>query len=456
MKKPTGIIVICTDDHGWGDLSCMGSPYIKTPHLDRLAGDGIRFTHCYANSAVCSPSRAGLMTGRYPARAGVRSILAGHRTASGMPNTVPTLASIFRDAGWATGWSGKWHLGLREGCRPQDHGFERCFGFLAGCVDYYSHIFYWGMNVPGPAINPVHDLWREGREEWKCGRYLTEMITEEAIASIRDAVGQERPFFQYVAYNAPHYPMHAPAKYHERFAHLPWEKRIMAAMISALDDGVGEIRAELDRLGVAEDTLIFFTSDNGPSRESRNWLDGTLTPYFGGSAGRFRGGKTSLFDGGICVPGMMCWPSGLEGGRVIDEPIVGCDIAPTVMAAVGLQPDPEMDGIDLLPGLTGASPWAERDIFWEFKDQTAMRRGPWKLVLQGRVAEDENPIEPVWLSNLADDPGETCNLAETEPERCAQMQACATRWREQIEHEWEQGFSPLAQGLTGRTDQADA
>ncbi len=450
MSNPArGIIVILTDDHGWGDLSCMGSDDVRTPHLDRLARDGARLTACYANSAVCSPSRAGLLSGRYPARAGVRAILAGHRTASGMPNTVPTLPSHLAAAGWSTGWSGKWHLGLAPGCRPEDHGFQRGFGFLAGCVDFYSHIFYWGMNKPGPGLNPTHDLWRDGQEVWQCGRYLTELITEDAIDGIRGAVRAGKPFFHYVAYNAPHYPMHAPAKYHERFAHLPWERRIMAAMIAAVDDGVSEIRAELERLGVADDTLIVFTSDNGPSRESRNWLDGNQELYHGGSSGPFRGEKFSLFEGGVRVPGIVCWPGTIPGGQVLDQPVVGCDIAPTALAAAGLPADAGMDGVNLLDRLRGATPWTDREVFWELSAQTAMRLGPWKLVLDGRLAEGGAQAGPVWLSHLGDDPGERTNLAEREPARCAAMTTRARAWRAGIEGEWQRGFAQQPAGTTG-------
>jgi arylsulfatase A-like enzyme len=365
---------------------------------------------------------------------------------------VPTLASHLAAAGWATAWSGKWHLGLAAGCRPEDHGFQRGFGFLAGCVDYYSHIFYWGMNKAGPGLNPTHDLWRDGAETWQCGRYLTELISEDAVAGIRGAVRAGKPFFHYVAYNAPHYPMHAPAKYHERFAHLPWERRIMAAMIAAVDDGVGEIRAELERLGVADDTLIVFTSDNGPSRESRNWLDGSQQSYHGGSPGPFRGGKFSLFEGGVRVPGIVCWPGGIPGGQALDEPVIGCDMAPTALAAAGLPVDPGMDGCDLLPQLRGAAPWPGRELFWELHGQTAMRAGPWKLVLDGRPAEGDEVIAPVWLSHLGDDQAESVNLAEREAERCAGMALRARAWRAGIEAEWEREFcSGHPAGTTGRT-----
>ena len=181
------VILIMTDDQGYGDLSCMGATDFRTPHLDRLANDGARFSCWYSNSPVCSPSRAALLTGRYPGNAGVRSILAGHRTATGMPAHVPSLPRLLQRSKYRTIMSGKWHLGLADGCRPHDHGFDDWFGFLAGCVDFYSHIFYWGMNRPGPALNPTHDLWDNNQEVWRNGEYLTEVITQRAVAAIRRA-----------------------------------------------------------------------------------------------------------------------------------------------------------------------------------------------------------------------------------------------------------------------------
>ncbi|HML46839.1 MAG TPA: sulfatase-like hydrolase/transferase, partial [Clostridia bacterium] len=237
MKKPN-IILIMTDDQGYGDLGCMGATDFVTPHLDALAGSGARFD--------CMYSRASLLTGLYPGYAGVRSILAGHRKASGLTAKTPTLASAVKPLGYHTGLIGKWHLGLKPGCRPNDNGFDTFYGFLAGCVDYYSHIFYWGM--ADGRRNPIHDLWSGETEIYANGRYLTDLITEKSVEYIREH--KDGPFCLYVAYNAPHYPMHAPDKYLDRFAHLPWDRRIMAAMISAVDDGVGEIRAELARQGL--------------------------------------------------------------------------------------------------------------------------------------------------------------------------------------------------------------
>lgn len=207
MNEPNFIIFL-TDDQGYGDLSCMGATDFRTPNLDQMAAGGVRFTNWYSNSPVCSPSRAALLTGRYPGNAGVRSILAGHRTATGLPTEVPTIANALQDLGYYTAMSGKWHLGLAEGSRPENHGFDDWFGFMAGCIDFYSHIFYWQMNRDGRA--QLHDLWENGIEIYRDGEYFTELITEYTIKYVRRAIEQNKPFFLYVPYNAPHYPMHAP------------------------------------------------------------------------------------------------------------------------------------------------------------------------------------------------------------------------------------------------------
>jgi arylsulfatase A-like enzyme len=446
MERPN-IILIMSDDQGYGDLSCMGNTDFRTPHLDRLAASGVRFTSWYANSPVCSPSRASLLTGRYPGNAGVRAILAGHRTASGLLPEVPTLAKVLEPLGYQTALFGKWHLGLARGCRPHDHGFAEWFGFLAGCVDYYSHIFYWGMNRGGPANNPIHDLWHNDREVWENGRYLTELITERTVAYIRRVAQSGRPFFVYVAYNAPHYPMHAPQKYLDRFPHLAWDRQIMAAMLSAMDDGIGEIIAELERQGVYENTLVFFMSDNGPSREARNWLDGCPDPYYGGSAGKLKGHKFSLFEGGIRVPALMAWPARIPAGQVLDGMGAAMDIFPTCLRAAGGDPAAyELDGLDLWPMLTEGAPSPHRELFWEMQGQTAVRRGPWKLVLNGQLVEGVPPQDAVHLANVEADMGEGYNLKDAHPELVAELTAAAQAWRAEIEERWQRYWLPRLGG----------
>ncbi|MBM4085874.1 MAG: sulfatase, partial [Planctomycetes bacterium] len=423
-------------DQGYGDLSCMGATDFRTPHLDGLAASGVRFTDFYSNSPVCSPSRASLLTGRYPGNAGVRAILAGHRTTSGLLPEVPTLATALKKLGYFTAMSGKWHLGLAAGCRPHDHGFDEWFGFMAGCVDYYSHIFYWGMADGKTA--PTHDLWENNVEIHRDGQYLTELITDKAVEYVRRAAAARRPFFLFVPYNAPHYPMHAPLKYQDRFPHLPWDRRIMAAMLSAMDDGVGAILAELERQGVRQNTCIFFMSDNGPSREIRNWLDGRKDPYYGGTSGKLKGHKFSLYDGGIRVPGILSWPSRIPARQVLSEPCAAMDIFPTFLAAAGGDSSScELDGRDILPVVTQAAPSPHECLFWEMNKQTAARRGRWKLVLNGQLVEGAPAEDAVHLSDLHADPGERVNLKDAHPDVVRDLTARATEWRAGIERRWE-------------------
>jgi len=448
MPRPN-FIVFLTDDQGYGDLSCMGCTDFRTPHLDRLASDGVRFTDWYSNSPVCSPSRASLMTGRFPGNAGVRSILAGHRTTTGLPPHVPTLAKALKPLGYRTFLSGKWHLGLSEESRPHHHGFDHWYGFMAGCIDYYSHIFYWGMNRPGPGINPSHDLWEDNEEIWQNGVYFTEAVTAKAIDYIRAAAAADAPFFLYVAYNAPHYPMHAPQKYMDRFSHLSWDRQVMAAMLSAVDDGVGAIMAEVERLGMRENTCTFFTADNGPSRETRNWLDGNLDPYYGGTAGMLKGHKGSLYEGGIREPGIMHWPGTIPGGQVLNGACASMDVFPTLLTAAGGDPTGhELDGIDIMPYVADGTPLPERDLYWEMQKQVAVRRGPWKLVLNGQLVEGAPPEDEVHLSNLDDDMGEKVNLKDAFPELTKELAEAATGWREGIEQRWKDEFVPKQTGTT--------
>ena len=443
MKKPN-IILIMTDDQGYGDLSCMGAEDFKTPYIDSLAKDGIRFTSMYSASPVCSPSRAALLTGRYPGNAGVRAILAGHRRASGLTPAVPTIATALKELGYYTGISGKWHLGLRDECRPNSNGFDEFSGFLAGCVDYYSHIFYWGMADGN--TNPTHDLWENEDEIYDNGEYMTERITRKSIEFIREH--KEEPFFLYVAYNAPHYPMHAPEEYMKRFEHLPKDRQLMAAMISAVDDGIGDITAELERQNLLENTLIYFQSDNGPSRESRNWLDGTEDLYYGGSTGIFSGHKFSLFEGGIRIPAIISWKGHLES-RVIDAPHIATDIFPTVLELCGGNPsDYEIDGISLKPMLFNEGEALHDYIFWEMEGQTAVRKGKYKLVLNGQLEEGEEPRAEVFLADLENDPSEKINLADELPELCKELREAAEKWRAGIEKTWEEKFEKNYSSLT--------
>jgi arylsulfatase A-like enzyme len=351
---------------------------------------------------------------------------------------------MLQNVGYQTALTGKWHLGLAEESRPNANGFEKTFGFMAGCIDFYSHIYYWGANRPGPSLNPTHDLWEDNEEIWRNGEYFTELIAGKAIEYIREMSKSDKPFFLYVPFNAPHYPMHAPQEYMDRFADLPWDRQVMAAMISAVDDAIAAIQDELERLDLTQNTLSVFTSDNGPSRESRNWLDGNQDPYYGGTSGGLKGHKFSLFDGGVKEPAIMHWPARIPAGQVSDQPCASMDIVPTVLEAVGADSSMyEIDGVSVLPHVMHGSQLKQRPIFWEMEGQTAVRKGKWKLVLNGQLVEDDVPIADVHLSDVESDPAESNNLADSEPQVTAELTALAENWRAGIERRWEDEYSSV-------------
>ena len=252
------------------------------------------------------------------------------------------------------------------------------------------------------------------------------------------------PIFLYIPFNAPHYPMHAPQKYLDRFPNLPWDRQIMAAMISAVDDAIGKIQDEIQRLGLSDNTLSFFTSDNGPSRESRNWLDGNQDPYYGGTTGKLKGHKFSLFDGGIKVPSIIHWPNKIKPKQISNEISATMDIFPTIMDSAGIDfKNLKLDGISLLPHLTKGHKNPERPIFWEMENQKAIRKGKWKLVLNGQLVEDEPKISNIHLSDLESDPGEKVNLVNSEPKITEELMKILNKWIVNMENDWKKDFSNL-------------
>ncbi len=406
------VVVIYADDLGWGDVGCFGAADLKTPALDRLCASGVRLPQWYSNSPVCSPSRASLLTGRYPAHAGVETILGGARRTRGLPRQ-ETLATQLGRRGYRTGIFGKWHLGVAQEFSPLNYGFDESFGFRAGCVDYYSHIYYWG------AHNPVHDLWDGDEEVWLNGDYLTTVIGERASRFIARDDG--RPFFCYVPFNAPHYPLHAPSEYMSRFAHLPEGRRTMAAMVAAMDDAIGLIIDTLDERGLRENTLIFFSSDNGPSAESRNWLDGEEISYDGGSTGGLRGTKGSVFEGGIRVPAIVSWPAQLPSGVDYSGAGLMMDLLPTILEAVDGSPTDlaDIDGCPLLAGLREPSPHTDTDdrtVFWTYDGQWAARRGRFKRVHHVRKGMTPPYVVERALFDVVEDSTEQIDVSQRFPE----------------------------------------
>jgi arylsulfatase A-like enzyme len=436
-RRPNFIILL-TDDHGYHDLGCQGAMDVKTPYLDGLAASGVRFTNWYSGGASCVVARTSLLTGRYPNRT---HAIPTYRRRSGnpgpawhLPASELTIASLLKTAGYTTGMTGKWHLGSTPDSVPNAHGFDSFFGFHEGCIDYYSHRFYWGE----PRRANFHDLWRNRTEIFEDGQYFTELITREAKNFITE--NHSKPFFLYVPYNGVHYPMHAPRKYVERFPDLEPERRMYAAMLSAVDDSVGEIVGLVRKLGLLENTFIFYAADNGATREARAGLN--QQPATAGNDFPFRGFKWSLFDGGMHVPAIMSWPGRIPPRQVAQE--VGChiDILPTFCKAAGvsLPGDRAIDGRDVLPMAASGAKSPHDALFWASDGQLAARRGNWKVVENGHPYDSvaKGPLQgddALFLSNLKEDPGESRNRRHDEPAVADELTTLAHHWLESIEKE---------------------
>jgi arylsulfatase A-like enzyme len=421
------VILFLADDLGCHDVGAWGATDLKTPNLDALAAGGVRFTNWYAAAPVCAPSRAALLTGRYPLRAGVPD--------NGPPLAASetTIAQVLKTAGYATGLFGKWHLGATEETDPNAHGFDRFFGFHAGCIDYYSHRYYWGE----PRVPNYHDLWRDRTEIFEDGQYSTEMFAREAVQFVHDH--RAAPFFAYVPFNAPHYPMHVPQKYMQRFPNLERERRTYAAMISALDDGVGQVLRALRELHLEQNTLVLFGADNGATREARAGLNGK--PATAGNNAPFRGNKFSAFDGGMHVPMIMNWPGVIPKGKVVHEVGSHLDLLPTIAKVTGasLPTDRTLDGSDALPMVLEDAKSRHDAIFWSSGGQLAVRRGNWKLVKDGKVfdgtPDGNKPLtgdDALFLSNLEKDPGESVNLRHQFPAVVDELATMMQKWAEEV------------------------
>ncbi|MFM7056377.1 MAG: sulfatase-like hydrolase/transferase [Planctomycetota bacterium] len=393
------IIIFLADDLGYADIGVNGCQDIPTPNIDSIANNGVRFTDGYATHCVCSPSRAGLMSGMYQHRFGFEANSGPERYADpnfGLPRSVPTLAEKLHAAGYATGMIGKWHIGYREGLRPHERGFDYHYGFLSGAHSYN----------PGQRDNST--IVRNG-EPVKPTRYLTDEFAEEAAGFLDRSRNQ--PFFLYLAFNAVHSPMDAnPCE--QRFEGLSGKRRTFAGMLTALDLAVGRVLDTVRKQGREENTLVFFYSDNGgptADNSSRN------TPL--------RGFKTQFYEGGIRVPFLMQWKAQIPAGQTYGEMVAGFDCHVTALAAAGIavplnQP---LDGADLVPFVTGQASGRPHDhLFWRAGQQHAARVGDWKLV-QERGGSDQ-------LFNLADDIGETEDLANSEPAKLQELQAAYAAW----------------------------
>lgn len=410
------VVLIVTDDVGYGDIGSYGVTDIKTPHIDRLAREGVRLTDFYA-APQCTPTRAALMTGRYQQRVRLENALSHEGAAldQGLATTGWSLPQLMKNQGYATGLVGKWHLGFKPEFGPNAHGFDYFFGFLSGYIDFYTHV---------RGGDGASDLFENTTAVTETG-YMTDLITTRAVRFIQQTAS--RPFFLEIAYNATHYPFQPPDRPPVRptlprlqtaLDDPPPTRRDYAAMLERVDEGVGQVLATLDRLGLARNTLVIFTSDNGGEWLSRN------APLFHR--------KRTLWEGGIRVPAILRWPDRLPANVSSAQVGITMDLTASILAAanapVPVEAKPE--GLNLLPVLQGQSKEVERTLFWRFntaaRQQRAVRSGEWKLLVDS---------DHLMLFNLRRDIGEREDLAQERPDLVAKLSNLLSQWETDVNAE---------------------
>lgn len=405
---PPNVVVILADDLGRADYSAFGTPDIRTPHIDSLFRDGMGFDNFFANSCVCSPTRAALLSGRYPDRVGVPGVIRdkaenswGHLASHAVLLPVP-----LKKAGYHSAIVGKWHLGLDSPNTPNERGFDFFHGFLGDMMDdYWTH------------LRNGHNFMRRNQEVIQPEGHATEVFTQWACEYLEERARAGTPFFLYLAYNAPHDPVQPPPdwleKVKKREPGLDEKRAKLVALIEHLDDGIGRVLATLERLKLAENTLVIFTSDNG----------GLLTS--GANNGPWRSGKTHMYEGGVRVPGAARWPGHIQPGSTTQHQTMSMDIYATVCEAAGVPPPANIEGVSFLPALLGQEQGAqpERDYYFIRREGgapymgltiQAFRRGEWKLV-------QDSPFAPLELYNLKTDPQETRELSTKAPRKLVEM-----------------------------------
>ena len=424
-KKPN-IIVFLSDDVGYGEYGFQGNMQIPTPNIDSIAKNGVRFTAGYVSGPYCSPTRAGLMTGRYQTRFGHEfneGGAAGTSNGFGLPLTETTIANRMKTLGYATCAIGKWHLGGSTQHLPMARGFDEFFGTVANTAFFKPQRF-----VDSRKSNEVHAITDEKF-------YTTDAYRDRAVDFIERH--KDKPYFMYVPFNAQHAPLEATEEYLARFPKITDEKRrTFAAMMSAMDDAVGAVLKKVSELGQEENTLIFFLCDNGGPTAQTTSDNGPL-----------RGFKATTWEGGVRVPFCVQWKGKIPAGTTYDNPIIQLDILPTAIAAAGGMVDPawKLDGVNLLPHLTGENKAKPHEtLYWRFGEQWAIRHGDWKLVVGREQGTDLQTKKPE-LINLASDIGETKDLAASEPRKVEELQKLYASWNaEQIDPLWKP--NPAAKG----------
>jgi arylsulfatase A-like enzyme len=415
--KPN-ILVIVADDLGYADVGVHGGKIVPTPNIDALAAAGVRCTNGYVSAPYCSPSRAGLLTGRYQTRFGHEfNPHVGDEARLGLPLDQRTLADHLRGVGYATALVGKWHQGFSPAHHPQSRGFDEFFGFLVGGHNFILHKN--AEAVFGSAHS--HDMIYRGREVQKLDGYTTDLFTDEAIAFMdRQAA---KPWFLYLAYNAVHTPLEILEKHKERIPESVTDpaRRGYLSLLLGLDDAIGRVSAHLQKTGRDKNTLIFFFSDNGGSGHK------PFLAYNTGLNTPLRGDKGQTLEGGIRVPFFISWPGKLPAGKTYEHPVIALDVLPTAVTAAGIQIPADCDGVNLLPHLAGESnTLPHASLYWRFGPQKAIRRGQWKLVDWRDFDEKKNSG---WqLYDLSNDAGEQHDLATAQPRVVSQLSSDWEQW----------------------------
>lgn len=412
------VVVVLCDDLGYGDLGCNGHPVIKTPNLDRFAAEGTKLTDCHAAAPVCSPARAGLLTGRTPYRCGVYDWIPANSPMH-LPSTEITVATLLTHNGYATCHSGKWHcngkFNLRDQPQPGDHGFDHWFST---------------QNNARPTHQDPDNFVRNGRAAGPLQGFSSTLIVQEAIDWLRDGWDRSRPFCLFLWFHAPHEPIATGPQFMDMYQ--GHDEAIYYGNVSQMDHEFGRLMRTLDEMKLHDETFVMFTSDNGP--ETLNRYQGAHRSF--GSPGPLRGMKLHLYEGGIRVPGLVRWPGRTRPGTVCEEPINGTDVLPTLcdIAGVATPQDRPLDGVSIVPALGGTPLERHVPLYWRYDRAlsrpftVAMREGHWKILANNQMTRFE-------LYNLRDDLAEKHNLADTQPERLERMKQALVKLHAQIDAE---------------------
>lgn len=433
LAAPSNVMILFTDDQGTLDAGCYGADHLKTPHIDKLAASGVRFTQAYAHT-VCCPSRAALLTGRHPQRGGVHHWTQGDMNGPkgiNMALDEITMAELLKTAGYRTGLFGKWHLGAHRDYGPKKQGFDEFFGIRDGFIDNYNHYFLHGKGF--------HDLYEGTTAVKKDGEYFPELMVQRSLAFLEQH--KDRPFFLYVPFNIPHYPEQSPKRFVDANADIEDPaRRMYTAMMETTDDYIGQLVDKVDALGLRKQTLIIFMSDNGHSEETGNRIrvdehkSGHPKGHFygasgGGYTGKWLGQKGTFFEGGVRVPAIVSQPGTLPEGEVRDQIITAMDWLPTVLELCEIEADeswPAFDGHNIVPILKSAEAASTHEVLhFAWGNQWAVREGDWKLI--GR-----KPDKVTHLVNVADEEPEKQRYEKEKPEIVERLLGLHRNWVKEV------------------------